>query len=111
MSLNNKIFELVENQAGLAAGSTRMVFNDATAPFEATYSGPNVSNGHVLVYKANNKLNMVYHALAAHGELVAGKAVVQLSGEDAQNFEMQLNWQWLTGDLSSGISKWMQVSP
>jgi len=53
---------------------------------------------------------MVYHALTQQGELVAGKAQVQLVRKDLGNLEMQLNWQWLTGELSSGISRWEEVN-
>jgi len=110
MELSNKTFELIENQNGLADSSTRMIFNKNSAPYEATYSGPNVSNGHVLAFKVNDSFNMVYHALTQQGELVAGKAQVQLVRKDLGNLEMQLNWQWLTGELSSGISRWEEVN-
>jgi len=110
MDLSGKVFELIENNSGLAGGSTRMVFSDCSTPYEATYSGPNVSNGHVLVMESNNRLNMVYQALANEGELVAGKAEVVLNLKIEEKLNMQLNWQWLTGDLSSGISRWVEIS-
>jgi len=88
-----------------------MVFNHCTSPYEASYSGPNVSNGHALVFAKNDVLNMVYHAITSEGILVAGKAVVELTRASSTNtLEMQLNWQWLTGDLSSGISKWIEIN-
>jgi len=109
MELTSKTFQLIENQDGLASSSTRMIFNSSNAPYEATYSGPNVSNGHVLVFK-NDTLDMVYHALTHEGKLVAGKAVVELTIEEPETLKMQLNWQWLTGDLTSGISRWIEIN-
>ena len=108
MDLKNKIFDLIENQDGLAESHTRMIFNGNSLPFRATYSGPNVSSGQVLVStNANNDLNMVYHALASHGSLVAGKADISFTTID-NTLTMKLNWQWLTGDLSSGVSMWKE---
>lgn len=108
MNLKNKIFDLIENQDGLAESHTRMIFNGNSLPFQATYSGPNVSNGHVLVSSdANNNLNMVYHALVNDGSLVAGKADISFSTIE-NILTMKLNWQWLTGDLSSGVSMWKE---
>jgi hypothetical protein len=109
MNLQNKQFLLIENGDGLAASDTLMIFDDSCDPFHATYSGPNVSNGHVLVSFTNNKCNMVYHALASKTDLVAGKAEVSFVNSKTNENVMQLNWQWLTGDLSSGISLWRQV--
>ena len=108
MNLKNKIFELIENQEGLADSQTRMIFNGNSLPFQATYSGPNVSNGQVLVStNVNNDLSMVYHALASDGSLVAGKADISFATIE-NTLTMELNWQWLTGDLSSGVSRWRE---
>ena len=110
MLLCNKAFELIQNDKGLAENSTRMIFNHTSNPYEATYSGPNVSNGHVLIFNNDENLNMVYHALTSEGQLVAGKATVNLAYTDDNRLKMELNWQWLTGDQSSGISKWIETS-
>jgi len=109
MELTNKVLQLVENQDGLAGSSTRMIFNGSRSPYEAAYSGPNVSNGHALVFERGDKLEMVYHALTVDGELVAGRAIVKLTSDNSDSLQMQLHWQWLTGDQSSGISSWTEV--
>ena len=109
MNLSCKVFELIENEAGLAGSKTRMVFDANSSPFQATYSGPNVSNGHVIVSKQGKDLHMLYHAVTDRGDLVAGKAKVSFPEPQNGVNIMQLNWQWLTGDLSSGISVWQEV--
>lgn len=110
MNLRNKRFVLIDNSDGLAASNTVMVFDNSCAPYQATYSGPNVTNGHVLVLQNGDEHHMLYHAIAANNKLVAGKALVTFPQSSATQTIMQLQWQWLTGDLSSGVSLWHEVS-
>ena len=58
----------------------------------------------------NSETIMLYHSLSKDGGLAAGRALVTLTENNTCTTEMQLNWQWLTGDLSSGISKWSEVN-
>lgn len=110
MNLSNKVFELVDNKDGLAGNKTKMVFDSASNPYKATYTGENIQCGNVLVTSNNKEMNMIYHALTGHGELVAGKAIVHLSVGGSNKLKMELNWQWLTGDLSSGTSQWVEIN-
>lgn len=108
MDLSKRTFELVENADGLAANETRIAFADGNNPFKGTYQGPNIVYGQVLVSDVGGTCQMLYHALTSSGELVAGKANVYFSGQEP--LRMQLHWQWLTGDLSSGVSNWIEVN-
>ncbi len=107
MDLSIRTFELVENADGLAASETRISFAAGSIPFRGTYQGPNIIFGQVLVSEVDGTFRMLYHALTASGELVAGKADVSFLGQEP--LRMQLNWQWLAGDLSSGTSNWIEV--
>lgn len=109
MKLSNRKFKLIENKKGLAFGETIMVFDSTDSPYKAVYEGPNIDYGHALVSFENEKLTMLYHSLSLEGELSAGKATITLSKANSNNLEMQLDWHWLTGDLSSGISKWREI--
>ncbi len=109
MDLSNKVFELIENEDGLAASKTKMVFDNSISPYRATYSGDNVHYGNAIVSASSNEISMLYQALTKEGELVAGKAKVYLTSPDSQLLKMQLHWQWLTGDMSSGISHWCEI--
>ena len=100
--MQNQIFELIENENGQASAATVMTFDASTHPYRATYTGPNIVFGHAIV--TNNQ--MLYHALDTEGELNAGKATVHLT-EDT----MTLNWMWLTGSRTSGVSRWRRVRP
>jgi hypothetical protein len=110
LNLSNKIFELIENNDGLAAEKTRMIFENGTSPYRAIYAGENVEYGNVIVTTNNNTMNMLYQALTRDGVLVAGKAQVSMSAINPASLEMTLHWQWLTGDFSSGISRWKEVN-
>ena len=109
MNLSNKKFKLIENKEGLASDSTVMVFENSDLPYRANYTGPNIDYGHAIVSSEDGKLTMLYHALSKEGELSAGKATVNLNKVSSGNLEMQLDWHWLTGDLSSGISRWCEL--
>ena len=109
MKLNNIKFKLIENKEGLASDETIMVFDCSDAPNKASYSGPNIEYGHAIVSTKNEQLIMLYLAISKSGEMSAGKAIVSLSKSSADKMEMQLDWTWLTGDLSSGISKWCEI--
>lgn len=109
MNLSNKIFRLVDNQDGLAMSDTKMTFSENSAPFIAKYSGDNIVYGNVIVTTSNGEMKMLYHSLSTNNELAAGKANVHLSVNKFNNLDMTLEWCWLTGDLTSGISKWIEV--
>ena len=100
MDFRNQSFRLVQNDEGHASDSTVMVFENSQQPFRATYSGPNVTFGHVLV----EDMKMIYHARNTDGSLSAGIADVELDGS-----AMTLRWQWLTGQSNSGTSIWERI--
>jgi len=111
MNLSNRQFELVENSDGHASATTIMKFSGQTEPFQGTYIGPNTIYGQVIVRTSPNGITeMLYQSLTSDNELVAGRAQVSLREEDDQPAEMQLNWQWLTGSLASGISMWREIT-
>ena len=98
MALCNLTFELVENDDGHAAGSTRLSFDGSDNPVRGSYHGPNVVFGHAIVVDDV----MLYHALDTSGELSAGRAHVKF---DEASATMTLRWRWLTGE-GSGVSVW-----
>lgn len=106
LSLAGKSFALVENDEGHASASTLMVFDARTDVCTATYTGPNVKFGHVVV----SENQMLYHAYNEDGSLSAGVATIRLKMDASEKIsEMMLQWKWLTGDLSSGVSHWRCV--
>jgi len=111
MNLSNRQFELVENSDGHASTKTIMTFNEQADPFLGTYTGPNTIYGQIIVKTLSaGSTEMLYQSLTSGGELVAGHAQVTLREEDNQPATMQLNWQWLTGSLTSGVSIWREIT-
>ena len=112
MNLSNRQFELVENSDGHASASTIMKFSEQAEPFLGTYTGPNTIHGQVIVRTSPMGITeMLYQSLTSDGELVAGRAQVTLHEDANQPTTMQLDWQWLTGSLASGISIWREMVP
>lgn len=110
MNLSNKSFELIENSSGHASAKTIMRFSNQAEPYLAAYSGPNTVHGQVIVRTSKaGVLEMLYQSLTTDGELVAGRAEVTLHENGHGQLMMQLNWQWLTGSLNSGISIWQEI--
>jgi hypothetical protein len=110
MDISNKVFELIENSDGHASAKTIMRFSKQAEPYLAAYSGPNTVHGQVIVRTSKDGLTeMLYQSLTTNDELVAGRAQVSLSENESGKLVMQLNWQWLTGILSNGISVWNEI--
>jgi hypothetical protein len=110
MNFSNKNFELVENSDGHASAKTIMKFSDHSEPFLATYTGHNTIYGQVIVRTSKSgDLEMLYQSLTTEGELTAGRALVTLIENENHKTVMQLDWQWLTGSLTRGISIWHEV--
>lgn len=97
--LRDQTYELIENADGHAEGKTRLAFSNSET-VNATYTGPNVVFGNAIVHEAE----MVYQALTVEGELNAGRATISI--EDGI---LVLHWTWLTGDRSSGVSRWRKI--
>jgi hypothetical protein len=111
LNLANRHFELVENSAGHAGAKTMMKFSEHVEPFLGSYTGPNTVHGQVIVKTSPAGLTeMLYQSLTTDGELAAGRAEVLLFEEENKPATMQLNWQWLTGSLTSGVSIWREIA-
>jgi hypothetical protein len=53
---------------------------------------------------------MLYHCVTTSGELKAGQASARFTTEADRRHWMKLDWQWLTGDRTSGRSEWILES-
>ena len=102
--LRNLSFKLIENDDGHASESTVMTFDESINPNKAVYSGANVLCGQVLVQDNI----MLYQSVSHERILSAGRAIISLDNDKAPRI-MTLNWRWLTGDLSQGISIWHKI--
>jgi hypothetical protein len=77
-----------------------------------TCSGGDIASGQLLgVVNADDSLDFHYYHLNTEGVLMAGKChSTPTLGEDGL-LVMHEQWQWLTGDRSSGESEVEEISP
>jgi hypothetical protein len=50
---------------------------------------------------------MLYQCVTVSDELKAGRALARFSHLPDEKLCMHLDWQWLTGDQSGGVSDWV----
>ena len=99
-------------QANSANGTidteTEMHFTQDADVILATYSGGSIVDGRVLArWVSQTHIDMCYHCLTASDALQAGKAKGHFDRTSDGRLAMRLDWQWLTGDRTSGESYWI----
>ena len=111
MTLTGVTFRAVSNAGnGTIDNSTKMEFLQSDEHLEARYMGGSVATGHVIgKKKSESEATLLYHAVTVEGEIQAGKASAVFKMGADQKLRMYLNWQWLTGDQSSGTSEWEAI--
>jgi len=77
----------------------------------ADYQGGSIIKGHLIAtFNDDGLLQMNYHHLNIDGELMAGKCLSTPEVLDDGRLKFKEEWQWLTGDCSSGYSEIIEVS-
>lgn len=111
MNLAGTRFRAVSNtKNGILNTETEMHFISDNGIVIGNYSGGTIVAGHVLArHLSESELEMLYHGATVHGDVRAGKAHATFSLDRDNHVCMHLDWQWLTGDQSSGHSEWRMV--
>lgn len=111
MNLAGKTFRVVSNSKnGHSSSETEMRFSSDDGIVVGAYSGGTIAVGHVLARRTGERaLDMLYQGASKDGAHNAGKARATFSEDDNGVVRMHLDWQWLTGDQSSGQSEWILV--
>ncbi len=109
MNLAGKTFRAVSNsENGSLNTETEMHFTSDEEIVAGNYSGGTIVAGHVLgKHVGESELEMLYQGATSSGEVEAGKAHARFAPDDEGRMRMYLDWQWLTGDRSSGRSEWI----
>jgi len=104
-------FRAISNSPNGALNSqTEMRFTADDGVVVGSYSGGSITVGHVLAkHVGDDKLEMLYQGANALGEIQAGRAVARLESRPDGRLLMHLDWQWFTGDRSSGQSEWTSI--
>jgi hypothetical protein len=106
-NLDGKVFRSVSNTAnGEVGGDTVFHYRQSGDIVTATYCGGEIVSGHLLAkVLANGQLDMRYHHLNRRGEFMLGKCLSTPRRLADGRLAFNEQWQWLTGDASSGSSE------
>ena len=109
MNLTGLAFKAVANSKnGSLNTETIMRFTSDDGLIIGSYSGGTIIAGHVLGKRiSDSEIEMLYQGATGSGQVQAGKAHAQFRPKAEGRMSMYLDWQWLTGDRSSGQSEWV----
>jgi hypothetical protein len=110
-NLEGKTFRSVSNTAnGEVGAETRFRYRQSGEVVTATYDGGGIVSGHLIArVLPTGQLDMRYHHLNARGELMLGKCLSTPRRLADGRLAFSEEWQWLSGDLSSGRSEIEEV--
>ena len=109
--LTGRTFRALSNSAhGQSGSATEMEFVGDDRYVTAIYAGGGVEFGQVLARRTkDDALDMHYHAGSASGEMKAGHGRATFAADSQGRLRMFIEWQWLTGDHTTGHSEWVEV--
>ena len=110
MTLAGKTFRAIANSSnGTISTDTTMTFvSEDERGILGVYAGGTIRTGQLVArWKSDGTLEMLYQCVTLSDELKAGRALARFSHMSDKTLCMHLDWQWLTGDQSEGVSEWM----
>ena len=114
MTLAGKTFRAIANSSnGTISTDTTMTFvSEDERGILGAYAGGLIRTGQVVARRKNDStIEMLYQCVTVSHELKAGRAVARFSNTPDKTLRMHLDWQWLTGDQSGGVSEWVLEAP
>ncbi len=109
INLTGVSFRLQSNTAEGAVDSTTVLYfwqNDNVV--SAEYEGMNVEDGHIVGHINGDEVKLLYHCIVGKQELKAGQATGKITRTEDNRMQLELQWQWLTGDKASGTSVYLE---
>lgn len=106
MNYNKRIFRAKSNaENGEVNAETRFFYFQKDNQLSGSYSGGEIVEGHLLgLVNSDGSLDFYYHHINRSGKLMAGKCRSTPSFDADGKLILHENWQWLTGDQSTGQS-------
>jgi hypothetical protein len=104
--LDGKIFRSLTNSGnGEVTSDTRFHYRQAGDLVSATYAGGAIVEGHLIAkVRPDGALDMRYHHVNVRGELMVGMCLSTPEHLADGRLRFHEEWQWLSGDRSSGRS-------
>jgi hypothetical protein len=111
--LDGKIFRSIGNSENGEVGSeTRFHYRQVGDVVTATYRGGTIVEGHLIAkVRPGGVLDMRYHHINDRGELMLGTCRSTPERLPDGRLRFHEDWQWLSGDLSTGRSVIEEVPP
>ena len=111
-NLDGKVFRAVSNtDNGDVDAETRFHYRQRDDIVTADYTGGGIVSGHLIArVLADGRLDMRYHHLNDRGEFMLGKCTSTPVSLPDGRLRFKEEWQWLSGDLSSGYSEIEEVA-
>lgn len=110
-NLEGKTFRSIANSSnGEVGADTIFHYHQSGRIVTATYAGGSIVRGHLMATLLDNgQLDMRYHHVNTDGELKTGKCVSTPRRLGDGRLRFHEEWQWLSGDMSSGTSEIEEV--
>ena len=110
-NLEGKIFASVSNtDNGEVSEDTLFYYHQEGSIVWAEYEGGPIKKGHLIANVIKGaKLEMRYHHINNGGEIMIGKCISTPRLLDDDRIKFQEEWQWLSGDKSSGYSEIIEI--
>ncbi|MTI29793.1 n-acetylglutamate synthase [Xanthovirga aplysinae] len=110
-NLDGKIFKPVNSTENGEVDSQTLFYYQQTGNLvTAKYKGGSIIEGHLIAKVLDNgQLDMRYHHLNTAGEFMLGKCLSTPELLDNGKLKFKEEWQWLSGDKSSGISEIVEI--
>ena len=106
INYNNKKFRPIKNsENGETTAETLFIYKQKEQILTSAYKGGHIVSGHLIGLVDNHgNIEMSYHQVNTNGELMTG--ICQSTPELLPNGKIRLyeDWQWTSGDKSSGKS-------
>lgn len=109
-NLEGKIFRSVKNtENGEVGADTVFNYHQNKNTVWAEYEGGDIVKGHLVTNALpSGQLDMRYHHINRRGEIMIGKCLSTPLLMSNGKIRFKEEWQWLSGDRSSGNSEIME---
>lgn len=110
INFNDKRFVLVDNaKNGAVTSATIFEYKQDGDLVTADYHGGIINYGKIIARIEGEKLIMLYQCITKENEMKAGKAIAEISLTDNDKIKLTLDWQWLTDDMTTGTSEYIEL--
>lgn len=110
MNLNNKKFVTTQNKNGLSSDETIFYYKQEGNIISATYKGGAIKKGLIIGKQIeDSKIELLYQCITIEGELKAGHSIGKVSFTNEGKLKLNLDWNWINGDLSKGKSEYIEI--